>query len=264
MDETTKVIEIPLSKLKPNEWNPNEMPTKLLNNLASNIEEKGFLQPILVVEDDDGFYKIIDGEHRYHALRLLDKEKAMCIVVDKNSWSEDDQKFQTVFMNQVRGTISKSKLKLLVKELMENYSIDEIAERFGLEDDNYLRDLIREAQSVLPSASFKRELEKAKDDIKSVEDLTRLINRLFSKYGHTLDYHYMVYDYGGKEHLWIRVLSEDDFKLIKQIADKVMMRGYSVPAVFLKALSRIDDDFLDSISADVSAVEVAEDDVFER
>lgn len=250
-----KVVEIPIEKLQPNDWNPNEMPTKLLNSLASNIEERGFLQPILVVDNGDGTYKIIDGEHRYHALKLLDKKTAHCVVVDSDKWSEDDQKFQTVFMNQVRGRLSKTKLRNLVRDLMENYSIDEIAERFGLEDDDYLRDLIREAQQVIPSMEFKRELDKAKEDIKTVEDLTRVINRLFAKYGHTIDHHYMVYDYGGKSHLWVRIPSKEDYSRLKEIADMIVDNNMSVSAVFVKVLSSIDQDLLNSLKIELGEVD---------
>lgn len=249
------IVEIPIEKLQPNEWNPNEMSTKLLNNLASNIEERGFLQPILVADNGDGTYRIIDGEHRYHALKLLDKKTAHCVVVDGDKWSEDEQKFQTVFMNHVRGRISKTKLRKLVQELMENYSIDEIAERFGLEDNDYLLDLVREAQQIIPSAEFRRELDRAKEDIKTVDDLTKIINRLFAKYGHTIDHHYMVYDYGGKSHLWVTIQSEDDYNRLKEIADMIVDNNMSVSAVFMKVLSAIDQELLDNLKTELGEVD---------
>ena len=51
-----------------------------LLELASDIEQHGLLQPILVREDTQGKYIIIAGERRYKAFSLLNKPEIPCIV----------------------------------------------------------------------------------------------------------------------------------------------------------------------------------------
>lgn len=51
-----------------------------LLELASDIEQHGLLQPILVREDSQGKYIIIAGERRYKAFSLLNKPEIPCIV----------------------------------------------------------------------------------------------------------------------------------------------------------------------------------------
>jgi hypothetical protein len=53
-------------------------------------------------------------------------------------------------------------------------------------------------------------LESSRKEIKTVDDLSRILNELFSKYGNTLDQNFMIFTYGGRVHLW--VLLEDAFK----------------------------------------------------
>lgn len=60
-----------------------------LLELATDIEQHGLLQPILVREDTQGKYIIIAGERRYKAFSLLNKPEIPCIVkkVDIDSLS---------------------------------------------------------------------------------------------------------------------------------------------------------------------------------
>lgn len=51
-----------------------------LLELATDIEQHGLLQPILVREDTQGKYIIIAGERRYKAFSLLNKPEIPCIV----------------------------------------------------------------------------------------------------------------------------------------------------------------------------------------
>ncbi len=50
-----------------------------LKELAESIKQKGLLQPIIVRKDEE-FYKIISGERRFRACKLLEMEKVPCII----------------------------------------------------------------------------------------------------------------------------------------------------------------------------------------
>ncbi|MFX4154158.1 ParB/RepB/Spo0J family partition protein [Aliarcobacter butzleri] len=66
--------------------NPNQ-PRKIfdeekLQELSESIKEHGLLQPIVVVENDDGTFTLIAGERRLRAHKLAQIEEIKAIVVD--------------------------------------------------------------------------------------------------------------------------------------------------------------------------------------
>jgi ParB family chromosome partitioning protein len=52
-----------------------------IKHLSSSIERIGFLVPIIVVEDKDDNFTIIDGQHRYLAAKELDIRELPAIIV---------------------------------------------------------------------------------------------------------------------------------------------------------------------------------------
>ena len=58
-----------------------EIDEQELKELAESIKERGLLQPIEVVQRD-GRYKIVFGDRRYLAHKMLKKKKIMCRVVE--------------------------------------------------------------------------------------------------------------------------------------------------------------------------------------
>ncbi|MGB0990711.1 MAG: ParB N-terminal domain-containing protein, partial [Halarcobacter sp.] len=70
-----KIIEIEVEKVKPN---PNQ-PRKIfdqdkLKELSDSIVEHGLIQPVTVIEEDDG-YILVAGERRLRAHKLANIEK---------------------------------------------------------------------------------------------------------------------------------------------------------------------------------------------
>ena len=75
--ENNQIVE--LSRIKPNDYNPKHDITEEKDDLVAledfaklkkSFELNGQDQPLIVREVDDG-YEIIDGEHRYYAMREL-------------------------------------------------------------------------------------------------------------------------------------------------------------------------------------------------
>ncbi len=54
-----------------------------IKHLSSSIERIGFIVPIIVVEDGEGNYTIVDGQHRYLAAKELGIRELPVIVVPK-------------------------------------------------------------------------------------------------------------------------------------------------------------------------------------
>jgi ParB family chromosome partitioning protein len=77
------VIEIPLSKLQTNPYQPRiGMESESLKELSDSIEANGLLQPIIVAKDGDAL-TIIAGHRRAEAHRVLGKEFIKAIIMDK-------------------------------------------------------------------------------------------------------------------------------------------------------------------------------------
>ena len=79
------IRKIRLSKISPSEIQPRMERQKGVEELAESLKVDGLLQPILVTKDPtNDSYKIIAGERRYHAAKLLGWEEIECKILNKN------------------------------------------------------------------------------------------------------------------------------------------------------------------------------------
>lgn len=79
------VRKIKLSKIIPSEVQPRKDRTKAIEELAESLRMDGLLQPILVTKDSGDIYKIIAGERRYHAAKLLGWTEIECKILNKDA-----------------------------------------------------------------------------------------------------------------------------------------------------------------------------------
>jgi len=76
------VISIPLDKIKANKFQPRaEFNKQALDDLAASIKEKGFIQPVIVRSQQDG-YELIAGERRFRAAKMLNLNEVPAIIKD--------------------------------------------------------------------------------------------------------------------------------------------------------------------------------------
>jgi hypothetical protein len=71
---------VPLSQIRcyvPDQFYDDE----LIRLLAQSIKEKGLLSYLTVALSESGYYSVINGGHRYHALRLIDYKKLVPVNV---------------------------------------------------------------------------------------------------------------------------------------------------------------------------------------
>ena len=84
LDETGKVIELDISKIHPNPWQPRrQFDFKSLEDLAASIKGKGLIQPITVRyrdKDGDFEYELVTGERRLRAADLAGLKTVPAIV----------------------------------------------------------------------------------------------------------------------------------------------------------------------------------------
>lgn len=235
--DAVSVVKIPVGKIHPNDWNPNVLSDVMFNRLVDDVQRLGFLQPVLVTPEGDGTYRIIDGEHRYEVAKLTDMAEIPCVVVEGDfAQNETQQKFQTMRMNLIRGKVDKRKLAELVSELATEMPVDEIAESMAYDDVDALRALIEDTRETLPQ-EMRKEFDKAKEEIKTVDDLSSVLNRLFTKYGNTLPYHYMIMDFGGREHIWVRLPDKKDLEAVRRHAETARENSVTFSSLVVAALA---------------------------
>jgi hypothetical protein len=146
-DDATSRVE--LSDIAPNPWNPHRMTGEEIKALIESIREDGQWRPILVVEMDEpdeldpeilARYRIVDGEHAYHALCALTLEgahdgTARVMVLGKNSaipvWKQ--QLWGQTINHGLRGSQEDAELtRQVFARIMRHRSPEHIAKRVGL------------------------------------------------------------------------------------------------------------------------------------
>ena len=82
LEETgSKVIEIDVSKIKPNPNQPRKVfDQDALKELSDSILSQGVIQPLLVEEIAENVYIIVAGERRFRAARMAGLKTVPCIV----------------------------------------------------------------------------------------------------------------------------------------------------------------------------------------
>lgn len=128
---------VPLDMLFANDYNPNRMAKIEMNLLVDCIKKYGFIFPIVVTFDEErGKYRIIDGFHRYEALKRIGAKE--CSVIDMQLPYHDAVQL-TVLMNRIKGMHQVERMSDLVVKL----------EDLGLEDSEIAKNLGMEAEEII-------------------------------------------------------------------------------------------------------------------
>lgn len=152
-DANQSVIEIPLSEIAPNPYQPRkQFKQESLDELADSIKQYGLLQPILVYKEDN-HYVLIAGERRLRASKILGLEKIKAILaeIDLNQLRE-----VALIENIQREDLNPIDLANAYNELIKVYHLthEEVAQRVQKsrsQISNTLRllELCNEAQDAL-------------------------------------------------------------------------------------------------------------------
>lgn len=230
-----KMMEIPIEKVVPNAWNPNVMDEKEFNLLVQNYQSLPGAVPITVVKKSDGTYMIVGGEHRWKAARLIGEKMIGAVVYEEGQIDEDLAKFQTMRLNMIHGKIDAKKFVDMYMSLSEKYSEEVLKESMGFLNQAEWDRMLLKVKQGLPSKDLKERFDQVKDQIKTMEDLSTILNRLFTEYGSTLPYAFMVFDFGGKENLWIR-MDKPLFSTMKMIANECVLNKVTLDSVLNEIL----------------------------
>ena len=230
---------VAIEEIRPNAWNPQEMDDKEFNALAESMAE-GMIDPIQIVPLAEGDpkgakYVILGGEHRWEVAKTLGWENIPCIVLTDERFADEDlQKFITLRMNVIRGKINPEKFRDMYEEMVERYDHEALQQLMGFADSDQFDKLVGGVKDALKATGLPpealQEFAEVVEEMKTVDDLSNILNRLFTKYGDTLKNHFMVFAFGGKEHLFIKC-DKALWKKVKDLSAQTLEERISITSV---------------------------------
>ncbi|MGQ9705737.1 MAG: ParB/RepB/Spo0J family partition protein [bacterium] len=125
-----ELILIDVDRIEPNPYQPRtKFPEEGIRELASSIEERGLLQPIIVRRIDDRFQLVV-GERRLKAVKFLGWKRINCVI--KNV-EERDLLQIALIENIQRDDINPMEIARAFKRLSDEFGLtqEEIARAVG-------------------------------------------------------------------------------------------------------------------------------------
>lgn len=239
------VQDIDYDLLVESPWNPNEMADIEFNRLCEELNENGFIDPIQVVPLEDGKFQILGGHHRCKAAKVLaisDERfrKIPCMVLSEEKWKDEDlRKFVNLRLNVLRGRLNPTKFVGLYKEMVDKYGDDALQSLMGFTSSDAWGKLVGSVRDALKNSGLPDELldkfDETKQEIKTVDDLAGVLNQLFTTYGNTLPYGFMVFTFGGQDNLYVK-MDKDLKNKMWAIKDKCKEEKVDISDVLTAAL----------------------------
>lgn len=242
-DMDIKRIEIDPNSLVGAEWNPNKMEEAEFSLLKEQIKEIGFIDPPTVVEVEDAnkkvFYRILGGHNRVAAAKELKIKKIPVDVLQGERWKDEDlQKLQTVRLNVLHGKVNPEKMVALYNEMAGKYG-DSATKMLGYAKDHGLKKMIKQVQGDLAktlapdlAAQFQEQAKEAK----TVGDLERIIQNLIAQSGETAKYGFVVFSWGGKEHIYV-AMSDKTREAMKKIVRSSRSKKVDINEIIEEAIA---------------------------
>lgn len=115
---------IPRALIIKADWNYKEEDEKTQSALTKSISDLGQVENVHVRELEDGFYEMVNGNHRLAPFDALDKK--FVLAYDHGKISLEAAKKIALQTNEIRFAANQDKLNALISELSEHYGTDEI------------------------------------------------------------------------------------------------------------------------------------------
>lgn len=138
------VIAVPIEKIIPNTYNPNNVAPPEMKLLYDSIKADGYTMPIVCYYDKtEDLYIIVDGFHRYRIMQeyedIYERERGM-LPVSVISKPIEQRMASTIRHNRARGSHDVDLMSNIVKELHELGRSDAwISKHLGMDKDEILR-----------------------------------------------------------------------------------------------------------------------------
>jgi len=145
-------VDIPLDLLVPADWNYKTDDEYRQEKLKNNIKRNGQVENIIVRLLSTGFYEIVNGNHRYQALKELGNfPNVHCY--NMGVISDSKAKRIAIETNETRFDTDNIKLAQTIKDLQEEFSFEELENTMP-----YTLDELNNFDNLLSFSSFNNEL----------------------------------------------------------------------------------------------------------
>lgn len=104
--------------LIPTIGNPNHVPQAIFQDIMNDIKSNGFYGAILINKDNE----IVDGEHRWRALKALGMKKVP-VILDENL-NTNTSRIQTIRLNRERGYLTPIETGKMLLDLTTDIPMD--------------------------------------------------------------------------------------------------------------------------------------------
>lgn len=208
-----------------------------------------------MVEIDEGpyQYRIVNGEHRYHACRVAGMKLIPSVLLTDEKWKDEDlQKFVTVRNNILRGKISPEKFVRLYQDLAKKYKPESLRELFKFTDEDEWKRLTVSMRDSLKKMGLPQELidkfSANVKEMKSIDDLSIILNSIFTEYGRDSKLNFMCFSWAGKEILYV-MANDKVFKKVKEFVKWVREEEIDINGPLLEIFTEaMKDRMLDKVN----------------
>ena len=193
-------LSLPVTALVKNDANPNKMAAREFDLLIDNIERTGLTDPILVRPLD--YEKVFEIAAKFDMPDLeTGADQGRAQVQDRRRppplrrcrlsrprgrpghrdhgrrFDEDQERFQLVRMNMIRGKLDPQAFFDLYNCLAPAYSDEVLQDAFGFADEAEFRKLIDQTAKALPDKNLQKKFKEAAEEIKTIDGLSKLLER---------------------------------------------------------------------------------------
>lgn len=140
------VLWVKHETVAPNDYNPNNLAPPEKRLLNTSLETNGFTQPIVVIQQDQERYSIVDGYHRHElasgkaTLKKRLKGYIPVTCLESSSAKRDSLMAATIRHNRARGRHQIHAMSEIVQELAHlGWSDEKIGKELGMDSDEVLR-----------------------------------------------------------------------------------------------------------------------------
>jgi ParB-like chromosome segregation protein Spo0J len=135
-----------IDQVEANDYNPNQVAPPEMKLLEHSIQEDGYTQPMVVWNDEENHYEVVDGFHRYRVgkeSKIVSKRikgYLPVVVINTKREKRGDRIASTIRHNRARGKHRIDGMANIVLELKRrNWSSKKIGKELGMDPDEVLR-----------------------------------------------------------------------------------------------------------------------------
>ncbi len=185
VDETAKVLFIPIEDIIPNRAQPRLIfDEQSLKELASSIKEHGIIQP-LVLRKKNEKYEIVAGERRYRAAKIAGLTEVPAIITEM---SDEKSAEVAIVENIQRRDLTAIEEAKSYKTLLDNNNMsqEQLARKMGVSQSaisNKLRllSLADEVQNAILESKISERHARSLLKVENKEEQIKLLNRIITE-----------------------------------------------------------------------------------